>query len=101
MKEPLENYPAQACQVLQKPAGATKNEGDFRSSFLYVSGLAENPNSIFRVESKGSEAANGCPVPRDAGIIAERRTCAIELHDPYRCALSRARPEALRFSLDN
>lgn len=37
---------------------------------------------------------------RDAGTIAERHTCVIELLDLYSCALSRARPERLRFSLD-
>jgi hypothetical protein len=75
------------------PGPAETGRGDegrsaFRGSLLYVSGLAENPSSIFCEESKGSEAANGCPVLRDAGTIAERHTCVLELLDPYKCALS-------------
>ncbi len=46
------------------------------------------------------EAANGCPVLRDAGTIAERHTRAIEVLEPHTCVLSRARPGILCFSLD-
>jgi hypothetical protein len=38
------------------------DEGDFRGSLLYVSGLAENTHSIFCDGSCEPEAANGCPV---------------------------------------
>lgn len=43
------------------------DEGDFRGSIRFVSGLAENPNSIFCDGSAEPEAANGWPVLRDAG----------------------------------
>lgn len=61
------------CQVPQNLAGATKVTSEAPSS--YVSELAENTHSIFSEESKGSEAANGYPVLRDVGAIAERHTC--------------------------
>lgn len=51
-----------------------EGRSDFRGSLLVVSGLAENPHSIFCEESKDSKAANGCPVLRDAWTIAERHT---------------------------
>jgi hypothetical protein len=41
--------------------------GDSRGSLRIVSGLAENPNSIFCDGSAEPEAANGCPVLPSAG----------------------------------
>ena len=48
---------------LPGPAGnRLGEEGNFRGSLRIVSGLAENPNSIFCDSSSELEAANGCPV---------------------------------------
>jgi hypothetical protein len=44
--------------------------GNSRGSFRIVSGLAENPNSIFCDSSSELEAANGCPVLREAGTTS-------------------------------
>jgi hypothetical protein len=41
--------------------------GDSLGSLRFVSGLAENTNSIFCDGSLEPEAANGCPVLRRAG----------------------------------
>ena len=46
------------------------DEGDFRGPFRFVSGLAENSNSIFCDSSSELEAANGCPVLQEAGTIS-------------------------------
>jgi hypothetical protein len=46
--------------------------GDSRGSLRIVSGLAENPNSIFCDGSREPEAANGCPVLREQEPPAER-----------------------------
>jgi hypothetical protein len=46
------------------------DEGDFRGPFRFVSGLAENTNSIFCDGSSQPEAANGCPVLRGAGTTS-------------------------------
>jgi hypothetical protein len=43
--------------------------GDSRGSLRIVSGLAENPNSIFCDGSLEPKAANGCPVLQSAGTI--------------------------------
>ena len=42
-------------------------EDNFRGPFRFVSGLAENTNSIFCADSSESQTANGCPVLRRAG----------------------------------
>jgi hypothetical protein len=46
------------------------DEGNFRGSLRFVSGLAENTNSIICDSSSELEAANGCPVLRGAGTIS-------------------------------
>jgi hypothetical protein len=45
-------------------------EGNFRGSLRFVSGLAENTHSIFCDSSSELEAANGCPVLRGAGTTS-------------------------------
>jgi hypothetical protein len=50
--------------------------GDSRGSLRIVSGLAENTNSIFCDGSSQPEAANGCPVLRDAGTTSREATAA-------------------------
>jgi hypothetical protein len=56
---------------LPGPAGnRLGEEGNFRGSLRIVSGLAENPNSIFCDSSSGLEAANGCPVLLGAGTTS-------------------------------
>ena len=53
---------------LPGPAGHRLGDGgDSRGSLRIVSGLAENPNSIFCDGSTEPEAANGCPVLQGAG----------------------------------
>jgi hypothetical protein len=53
---------------LPGPAGHRLGDGgDSRGSLRIVSGLAENPNSIFCDGSLEPEAANGCPVLQSAG----------------------------------
>jgi hypothetical protein len=44
--------------------------GDSRGSLRFVSGLAENTNSIFGADSSESQTANGCPVLLRAGTIS-------------------------------
>ena len=46
------------------------DEGDFRGSLRFVSGLAENTHSIFCDSSSELETANGCPVLRGAGTTS-------------------------------
>src|SRR5207302_3044620 len=41
--------------------------GNSRGSLRFVSGLAENTNSIFCADSLESQTANGCPVLQKAG----------------------------------
>ena len=43
------------------------DEDNFRGPFRFVSGLAENTNSIFCADSSESQTANGCPVLQRAG----------------------------------
>jgi hypothetical protein len=73
------------------------DEGDFRGSLRFVSGLAENTHSIFCDSSSELETANGCPVLRGAGttsreaqvrrrMIRERRNA----RSPERAKESRA-----------
>jgi hypothetical protein len=50
--------------------GRLSEEGNFRGSLRFVSGLAENPNSIFCDSSSELEAANGCPVLLGAGTTS-------------------------------
>jgi hypothetical protein len=53
---------------LPGPAGHRLGDGgNSRGSPRIVSGLAENPNSIFCDGSREPEAANGCPVLQSAG----------------------------------
>jgi hypothetical protein len=48
---------------LPGPAGHRLGDGgNSRGSPRIVSGLAENPNSIFGADSSESQTANGCPV---------------------------------------
>src|SRR3984885_11306409 len=44
--------------------------GNSRGSHRFVSGLAENTNSIFCADSSESQTANGCPVLRRAGTTS-------------------------------
>jgi hypothetical protein len=44
--------------------------GNSRGSLRFVSGLAENTNSIFCADSSESQTANGCPVLRRAGTTS-------------------------------
>jgi hypothetical protein len=46
------------------------DEGNFRGSLRFVSGLAENTNSIFCDGSSELEAANGCSVLQNAGTTS-------------------------------
>ena len=50
--------------------------GDSRGSFRFVSGLAENTNSIFCDGSTEPEAANGCPVLLRAGTTSREAKSA-------------------------
>jgi hypothetical protein len=50
--------------------GRLSEEGNFQGSIRFVSGLAENTNSIFCADSTESWAANRCPVLRNAGTIS-------------------------------
>ncbi len=52
------------------------DEGDSRGSLRFVSGLAENTNSIFCDGSTEPEAANGCPVLLGAGTTSREATRA-------------------------
>jgi hypothetical protein len=74
--------------------------GDSRGSLRIVSGLAENTNSIFGADSPESQTANGCPVLLRAGTISREATCAAIDPDQTNDALSRARKENSRFSVD-
>ena len=44
--------------------------GNSRGSLRFVSGLAENTNSIFCADSLESQTANGCPVLQKAGTTS-------------------------------
>ena len=55
-------------------------EGNFRCHLRIVSGLAENTNSIFCDSSSELEAANGCPVLREAGTTS--REAHMRKEDP-------------------
>ena len=64
---------------LPGPAGDRLGDGgDSRGSLRFVSGLAENTNSIFCDGFMQPEAANGCPVlqgcrnPQPRGTRAQR-----------------------------
>ena len=60
---------------LPGPAGHRLGDGgDSRGSLRFVSGLAENTNSIFCDGSSESETANGCLVLPRAGTDAGRHT---------------------------
>jgi hypothetical protein len=74
--------------------------GDSRGSLRFVSGLAENTNSIFCDGSKarGSKWMSGSARKQEPS--AERRTCAVRNPDQINSALSRARPETSRFLVD-
>jgi hypothetical protein len=58
------------------------DEGNFRGPFRFVSGLAENTNSIFCDSSLELETANGCPVLRGAGTTS--REAHVRKEDPDR-----------------
>ena len=91
-------YRCADCQVPQKAAGATKATSEAPSSMFRDWQRTQTQSSATALTDP--EAANGCPVLRDAGTFAERHTCAIEALEPYTCALSRARLGILCFSLD-
>jgi hypothetical protein len=56
---------------LPGPAGdGLSDGGNSRGSHRFVSGLAENTNSIFCADSSESQTANGCPVLRRAGTTS-------------------------------
>jgi hypothetical protein len=56
---------------LPGPAGDRLGDGgDSRGSLRFVSGLAENTNSIFGADSSESQTANGCPVLLRAGTTS-------------------------------
>ena len=93
-----EIYRCADCQVPQKAAGAKKATSEAPSSMFRDWQRTQTQSSATAITEP--EAANGCPVLRDAGTVAERHTCAIEALEPYTCALSRARPEHLCFFLD-
>ena len=91
-------YRCADCQVPQKAAGATKATSEAPSSMFRDWQRTQTQSSA--TDLTDPEAANGCPVLRDAGTIAERHTRAIEVLEPHTCVLSRARPGILCFSLD-
>jgi hypothetical protein len=56
---------------LPGPADDGLGDGDnSRGSLRFVSGLAENTNSIFCADSLESQTANGCPVLQKAGTTS-------------------------------
>jgi hypothetical protein len=56
---------------LPGPAGdGLSDGGNSRGSHRFVSGLAENTNSIFCADSSESQTANGCPVLGRAGTTS-------------------------------
>ena len=73
-------YRCADCQVPQKAAGATKATSEAPSS-MFRDWQRTQPQSSATALTE-PEAANGCPVLRDAGTIAERHTCAIEALEP-------------------
>jgi hypothetical protein len=67
-KEQNQDY---SMRRLQGPAvDRLGEEGDFRGPLRIVSGLAENTNAIICDSSSELEAANGCPVLREAGTTS-------------------------------
>jgi hypothetical protein len=66
--------------------------GNSQGSHRFVSGLAENTNSIFCTDSSESQTANGCPVLRRAGTISREAYLRAVNPESLEYALSRARP---------
>ena len=87
---------------LPGPAGDRLGDGgNSRDSLRFVSGLAENTNSIFCDGFMQPEAANGCPVLQGCRNPQPRGTRAQQLAlIRFNAALSRARPETSCFFLD-
>jgi len=71
------------------------DEGNFRGSLRFVSGLAENTNSIFCDTSSELEAANGCPVLRDAGTISREAHMRGEDPDPMQLRLAQTKVKVM------
>jgi hypothetical protein len=74
-------YRCADCQVPLKAAGATKATSEAPSSMFRDWQRTQTQSSATALTEP--EAANGCPVLRDAGTIAERHTCAIEALEPW------------------
>src|SRR5260370_29454023 len=71
-KEKYQDHPVRR---LPGPAGdGLSDGGNSRGSLRFVSGLAENTNSIFCADSLESQTANGCPVLQRAGTTSREAT---------------------------
>jgi len=80
---------------LPGPAGDRLGDGgNSRGSLRFVSGLAENTDSIFCDGSQRPEAANGCPVLQGT-TSREAHVRSHTLIDPVRAPLSAPRDLAL------
>jgi hypothetical protein len=79
--------------------GRLSEEGNFQGSIRFVSGLAENTNSIFCDGSSESETANGCLVLRSTAGT-KNKSAMKGTAKTYIIRALRARHEDSRFSLD-
>ena len=70
-------------------------EGNFRGPLRIVSGLAENTNSIFCDSSSELEAANGCPVLRDAGTTSREAHMRREDPEPMQLRLAQTKAKVV------